>query len=163
MASKTRHFARRNLPLLLLQARESVMGKFRPVLNAHGITEQQWRVVRALLEHGPLEPRQIGEICTILSPSLTGVLARMDDLGLITRTRLDHDQRRVRVALTPKSRGLAVRIAPQVEAVYQHLEARLGADFAAQLYAALDRTIDLLQAPLDAADAADATDEADEA
>lgn len=149
MVSKTPRFARRNLPLLLLQARERVIGNFRPILNAHGITEQQWRIVRALLEHGPLEPRQIGEICTILSPSLTGVLARMDDLGLVTRTRLDHDQRRLRVALTPKSRSLAARMAPQIEATYQCLEARLGADFAAQLYAALDRTIELLQEPLD--------------
>lgn len=151
MAPKTIRFARRNLPLLLLQARESVIGNFRPTLNAHGITEQQWRIVRALLEHGPLEPRQLGEICTILSPSLTGVLARMDDLGLVTRTRLEHDQRRLRVALTPKSRGLAARMAPKIEATYLHLEARLGAEFAAQLYAALDRTIELLEAPLEAA------------
>jgi hypothetical protein len=46
MASKFKH---RNLPLLLLQARERVIGHFRPVLNAHGITEQQWRIVRLLL------------------------------------------------------------------------------------------------------------------
>ncbi len=72
----------------------------------------------------------------------------MDDLGLVTRTRLDHDQRRLHVALTPKSRSLAARMAPQIEATYEQLEARLGADFAAQLYAALDRTIELLQEPL---------------
>ncbi len=35
---------------LLLQAREGVMARFRPILNAHGITEQQWRIVRGLLE-----------------------------------------------------------------------------------------------------------------
>lgn len=148
MGPKTARFARRNLPLLLLQARESVMGKFRPILNAHGVTEQQWRIVRALHEHGPLEPRQIGEICTILSASLTGVLARMDDLGLVTRTRLDHDQRRLLVALTPKSRGLVTRMAPQIEAIYARLEERLGAEFAERLYAQLDRTIELLQEPL---------------
>jgi sulfite reductase beta subunit-like hemoprotein len=68
-------FHHRNLPLLLLQAREGVMAQFRPILNAHGVTEQQWRIVRALLEQGPLEPRQIGEVCRISSPSLAGVLA----------------------------------------------------------------------------------------
>ena len=31
----------RNLPLLLLQAREAVIANFRPILNAHGLTEQQ--------------------------------------------------------------------------------------------------------------------------
>ena len=54
--SSLRH---RNLALLLLQARESVMAEFRPLLNEHGLTEQQWRVIRALLHDGPLEPRQL--------------------------------------------------------------------------------------------------------
>ena len=35
----------RNLPLLTLQAREQVIGHPLPVGNAHGITEQQWRIV----------------------------------------------------------------------------------------------------------------------
>ena len=51
------NFSHRNLPLLLLQAREGVLAHFRPILNAHGVTEQQWRIIRALLEGGPLEPR----------------------------------------------------------------------------------------------------------
>ena len=75
-------FRHRNLPLLLLQAREQVIARFRPILNAHGITEQQWRIVRALLDTGPLEPREIGELCRISSPSLAGVLSRMEELGL---------------------------------------------------------------------------------
>jgi hypothetical protein len=53
------NFRHRNLPLLLLQAREGVIAHFRPILHAHGLTEQQWRIVRALLDQGPLEPRQI--------------------------------------------------------------------------------------------------------
>ena len=71
------HIRHRNLPLLLLQARERVIARFRPILNEHGVTEQQWRIVRALLERGPLEPRQIVDVCRISSPSLAGVLARM--------------------------------------------------------------------------------------
>ncbi|MCC7411651.1 MAG: homoprotocatechuate degradation operon regulator HpaR, partial [Gammaproteobacteria bacterium] len=44
--------AHRNLPLLLQQARERVISRFRPLLNARRITEQQWRIVRLLLESG---------------------------------------------------------------------------------------------------------------
>ena len=95
------------VPLLLLQAREHVIARFRPILNAHGITEQQWRIVRALIDTGPLEPREIGELCRISSPSLAGVLSRMEELGYIKRKRLDHDQRRVRVSLTALSRKLS--------------------------------------------------------
>jgi hypothetical protein len=52
MAAEPGELRHRNLPLLLLQARERVIARFRPILNAHGITEQQWRIVRALIDHG---------------------------------------------------------------------------------------------------------------
>lgn len=138
-------FTHRNLPLLLLHARESVIGQFRPVLNAHGVTEQQWRIVRALLERGPMEPRQIVDVCRISSPSLAGVLARMDDLGLVVRERHANDQRRVQVTLTDKSRALAAEMAPQIEAIYQTLEAHIGREFIDRFYAALDELIELME------------------
>src|ERR1700733_10320076 len=142
-AGKLRH---RNLPLLLLQARERVIARFRPILNAHGITEQQWRIVRALIDTGPLEPREIGELCRISSPSLAGVLSRMEELSLVKRKRLAHDQRRQRVSLTPRSRGLAARMAPQIEATYREIETVIGAQFSALFYRALDELIAALAA-----------------
>lgn len=138
-------FKHRNLPLLLLQARERVIGRFRPLLNANGITEQQWRIVRALLETGPLEPREIVAVCGISSPSLAGVLARMEELGFVTRERLHHDQRRLRVSLTAKSRALAARMAPQVETAYAELEAQVGAPLLQRLYAVLDELVETLE------------------
>jgi homoprotocatechuate degradation regulator HpaR len=141
MNVRTAHIAHRNLPLLLLQARESVIAHFRPILNAHGITEQQWRIVRALLETGPLEPRQICRLCGISSPSLAGVLSRMEDLGLVTRERFAHDQRRLLVSPTRKSRALASRMAPLIEATYQNIERKLGAQFTDRFYRTLDELI----------------------
>ena len=138
-------FQHRNLPLLLLQAREAVLARFRPVLHSHGLTEQQWRIVRLLLASGPLEPRQIGQRVRILSPSLVGILARMDELGLVRRERLAADQRRVRVSLTPRSRALAAAMAPAIEAVYAGIESQIGADFVARFYAALDELIGQLE------------------
>ncbi len=140
-APSTATFRHRNLPLLLLQARESVIAHFRPVLNRHGVTEQQWRIVRALLERGALEPRQIVEVCRISSPSLAGVLARMDELGLVGRERLPQDQRRVMVSLTARSRQLAKSMAPQIDAVYDQLEAHLGSRFVDSLYGQLDQLV----------------------
>jgi homoprotocatechuate degradation regulator HpaR len=156
MTTKTAQIKHRNLPLLLLQARESVFANFRPILHAHGVTEQQWRVVRALLEHGPMEPKRICEVCRILSPSLAGMLSRMDDMGLVKRARLDHDQRRLLVSLTPKSRSLAAKMSPQIEATYIELEARLGERFTKDLYATLDGLIEVLGAPAEDTDDGDA-------
>lgn len=137
-------FAHRNLPLLLLQTRERLMGRFRPILNEHGVTEQQWRIIRALLDAGTLEPREIGEICRISSPSLAGMLARMDDLRLVVRKRTAHDQRRVRVSLTARSRAIAARIAPRVEETYRDMEHQLGSELLSRLYRSLD---EILAAP----------------
>lgn len=155
MPPAARRFTHRNLPLLLLRARELVMARFRPILNAHGLTEQQWRVLRGLLENGPMEPRQIVDACVISSPSLAGVLSRMEELGLVSRERLDHDQRRLKVSLTPRSRGLVQRMAPEVEAAYAQLEKDLGAGGVDELYALLDSFVGRLDERADSAAALD--------
>ena len=56
------------------------------------------------------------------------------------------DARRVRVSLTPRSRALAAKMAPQIEAVYRAIEARIGPDFTERFYATLDELIALLGA-----------------
>jgi homoprotocatechuate degradation regulator HpaR len=140
-------FTHRSLPLLLLQARERVMARFRPILNEQGVTEQQWRIVRALLETGPLEPREIVTLCGISSPSLAGVLARMEELGLVSRERLDHDQRRVKVSVTSRSHALATRMAPKIETAYAKIEAQIGPQLTRQLYDILDQLLTALDAP----------------
>lgn len=141
------YFRHRNLPLALLHARERVMLKFRPLLTAQGLTEQQWRIIRVLLQDSPLEPRDIGERCRLSSPSLTGVLARMEDMGLVARKAVKHDQRRVLIALTARSHTLAERLAPQIEAVYARIEGALGTEFCDGLYKALDKLIAKLDEP----------------
>jgi homoprotocatechuate degradation regulator HpaR len=142
----------RNLPLLLQQARESVIANFRPILNSHGLTEQQWRIVRVLVDGGPLEPREIVTRCGISSPSLAGVLARMDDLGLVARERMAGDARRVRVSATARSRALAAAMAPQIAATYAALEDRLGPGVIDQVYRTLDDLIARLGESREAAD-----------
>ncbi|MFJ3057233.1 homoprotocatechuate degradation operon regulator HpaR [Herbaspirillum sp. NPDC087042] len=132
-------FKHRNLALLLLQARERVMVNFRRILNHYGLTEQQWRVIRAISDfNGPMEQWQICETCQILSPSLAGVLVRMEDMELVERNRVDTDQRRMLVSLTRKSRALIKEIAPRVEQQYARLEDSIGVEVVGNLYRALD-------------------------
>jgi homoprotocatechuate degradation regulator HpaR len=142
----------RNLPLLLLQARELVIGKFRHILNHYELTEQQWRIIRALSEQDAMEPRQICEVCQILSPSLAGVLARMEEVDLVQRSRVDSDQRRVLVSLTAKSRKLVRDMAPQIERQYRNLEAGIGADSIRELYQVLDHFLAKRELPVTAVD-----------
>ena len=73
------------------------------------------------------------------------MLARMEGLGLVARQRMENDQRRVAVKLTPKARRLAVRVARQAEARYQALEAAIGVDLMHQVVDALDALAAQLQ------------------
>ena len=54
----------RSLPMALLRAREAVMSRFRPLLHAHGVTEQQWRVIRALVEADGLDVSAVSHRCS---------------------------------------------------------------------------------------------------
>jgi homoprotocatechuate degradation regulator HpaR len=138
-------FVHRNLPRLLLQARESVMAHTRPSLREHGLSDQQWRVLRVLGEHGAVETGRIASEAYILGPSLTGVLARMERDGLIQRERDPADQRRTVVEATAKGRKTIARLSDTIETHYQWLEESLGKQKLAQLYELLDQLIDLEQ------------------
>jgi homoprotocatechuate degradation regulator HpaR len=139
-------FAHRNLPRLLLQARESLMARTRPSLREHGLSDQQWRVLRVLGEHGTVETGRVAREAYILGPSLTGVLARMERDGLVRRERDASDQRRSVVEATPKGRKTVERLSETVEGHYQWLEQSLGKQKLAQLYELLDELIALEQA-----------------
>ncbi len=114
------------------------MSRFRPVLNQHGVTEQQWRILRVLLDEDGLEPRQLCERCLITSPSIAGVLMRMEEAGLIKRERMEHDQRRVKVTVTAATKKLGKSIAPIIEREYLELEKKVGVKQLQQVYDTLD-------------------------
>lgn len=141
----TTPFIHRNLPRLLLQAREAVMAHARPGLREQGLSDPQWRVLRVLGEHGVLETGRVAREAFILGPSLTGVLSRMERDGLVRRTRDTEDQRRTVVEATAKGRKLVDKLSHSIEAHYAWMEQSLGKQQLAQLYELLDAVIALEQ------------------
>jgi len=138
-------FVHRNLPRLLLQARESVMVHTRPSLRGHGLSDQQWRVLRVLGEHGTVETGRVAREAFILGPSLTGVLTRMERDGLIRRERDPADQRRTVIEATAKGLKLVEKLSHTIEAHYDWMEKSLGKEKLSQLYKLLDEVIELEQ------------------
>lgn len=139
-------FVHRNLPLLLLRAREAVMQHRRPSLRAQGLSDQQWRVLRVLAEHagaGGLQTGRLAREAHLLGPSLTGVLARMARDGWVTRERCAHDARRSVVSITAEGLALVGALAGGIEAQYDELERHLGRARLTQLYGLLDELIAL--------------------
>lgn len=129
-----------SLTLALLQARESAMDFFRPHLNRNNITEQQWRVIRILwqAEGQTLESYQLAERACILRPSLTGVLVRLEQSGLVSRWKPETDQRRLCVTLTPKGTELFDAMKGEMMRQYQKIQQRLGPEKYRMLMSLLD-------------------------
>ncbi len=143
MKVPTTQFAHRNLPRLLLQAREAVMAHTRPALRKHALSDQQWRVLRVLGEHGAVDTGRIAREAFILGPSLTGVLARMERDGLVERQRDPADQRRTVVLATPRGRAMVKKLSGTIETHYQAMEDVLGKQRLAELYVLLDAVIEM--------------------
>ena len=140
-------FVHRNLPRLLLEAREAVMLHTRPSLRQHGLSDQQWRVLRVLGEHADqaagIETGRIAKEAYLLGPSLTGVLTRMELAGLIERQRCPQDARRTVVRATPAGLAKVQALSQTIEAHYQWMEQQLGKTSLAALYGLLDQLIAL--------------------
>ncbi len=140
-------FVHRNLPRLLLQAREAVMAHTRPGLREHGLSDQQWRVLRVLGEHahesGGIETGRVAREAFLLGPSLTGVLNRMARDGLIERSRCPQDARRSVVRATPEGLAKVQALSQTIEAHYVWMEHQLGKDALLALYTLLDDLIAL--------------------
>ena len=134
-------FSHRNLPQQLLQARDALMAHFRPILGHYGLSEQQWRILRALDERGPLEPRELCSLCQIMSASMAGMLARMEESGLVQRNRFENDHRRVQVSLAPQGDALIDAMAPLIEQQYRNIEEAFGAQVLETLSAALEQFV----------------------
>jgi homoprotocatechuate degradation regulator HpaR len=135
-----RPFAR-SLPMQLLRAREALMQQFRPHLRARGLSEQQWRVVRALVETGSMEINTLGEACQIHPASLSRMLPNLEKEGRIERRADPDDQRYTIVSITAKGRALFERVAKESEEIYRAIERRIGSHDVKLLYDLLDKTI----------------------
>jgi homoprotocatechuate degradation regulator HpaR len=129
----------RSLPMSLLRARESVMRHFRPSLRAHGLTEQQWRILRALASVDDIEVTELARLAYLLGPSLSRILRDLETRRLIERRVVKTDLRRSMVSITRDGLRLIKAAAPSSEAIYAEMTRRFGAGSLADLQEMLHR------------------------
>ncbi len=123
----------RSLPMSLLRAREAVMRQFRPSLRDHGLTEQQWRILRALAAIESVEVTELARVAFLLGPSLSRILRDLESRRLIERKVAKADQRRAVVSISAKGLKLIEAVAPSSEAIYAAISKRFGARKLAEL------------------------------
>jgi len=127
----------RSLPMALLRAREAVMRQFRPSLRRHDLTEQQWRILRALAAIDAIEVTELARTAFLLGPSLSRILRDLDARGLIARKAAKTDQRRGVISISEQGLKLMEVVAPSSEAIYAAITRRYGARKLARLQAML--------------------------
>jgi len=136
----------KSLPMELLRAREAVMRRFRPELRNHGVTEQQWRILRALAHGGAMEVSELAEATCLLAPSLSRILPDMEARQLISRRQGETDLRRSVISLERKGLRLIAMHAPNAERIYDEIAVQFGTERLTQLFTLLRELEETLEA-----------------
>jgi len=136
----------KSLPMALLIAREAVMNRFRSSLHTFDITEQQWRVLRALAAIDGRQVTALAHVTCLLPASLSRILRDLETRGLIGRRVVPQDRRRALISIAPEGLALIDAVAPFSEAAYAEIADRFGKDRMDELHRLLKELADTLEA-----------------
>jgi len=90
----------------LYNASRALTRAYAPLLGPLGLTYPRYLVLLVLWEHDGVPVRAIGERLSLDSGTLTPLLKRLAQQGLVERRRGEDDERVVRIHLTPEGRAL---------------------------------------------------------
>ena len=121
------------LPILLQKAKEASVAQVRQTLAGFGLTEQQWRVIRASFEYGEMNAQELARRSAILGPSLSRILNRLEDDGILTRRTAEGDLRELTIKLSAAGKRLHNKVQPMLDRHYGDLADKLGTRKAKQL------------------------------
>jgi DNA-binding MarR family transcriptional regulator len=82
---------------------------YKPMLDAMGITYPQYLVLTALGEEDGLTVGAIADRLALESSTITPLVKRLEQAGLVTRRRSEIDERQVEVRLTAAGRVLSAQ------------------------------------------------------
>ena len=88
-----------------------VMSRIKPL----GLTTGQPKVLDYLKDHDGSNQRQLAYGCRIEPSSLTALLNRMEDTGLIERRKKDGNRRSYYIYMTEKGRNCQIRVAEEFQ------------------------------------------------
>jgi DNA-binding MarR family transcriptional regulator len=126
--------------LCLLRTADAVKRRFARVIEPHGITPQQYNVLRILRGAGSvgLPTLSIGERMIEQTPGTTRLVDRLERKGLVTRTPCPTDRRRVFCQITDKGLELLAELDEPVSQCTTQAVSALASDDLSSLIALLD-------------------------
>jgi homoprotocatechuate degradation regulator HpaR len=122
-----------SLPILLLRAREAMLVRVRPVMRAYGLTEQQGRVLRTMVDMPPVDTAQLARRVFLLRPSLVRILRDLEARGLVERVAERPGLRRNLNVITDAGRALIAAAAVEAQALRDELERSYGSEAVVEL------------------------------
>lgn len=112
MENEFDHMKLENQLCFLLYASSREMTKqYKPLLEKLNVTYPQYLALLLLWEHETLTVKKMGELLYLDSGTLTPMLKRMEQQGLITRKRSEEDERSVLISLTENGESLKEKAA----------------------------------------------------
>lgn len=102
--SKSTAFVDNYLPALLGQAWYLLSNEFRPVVEGHGLSVLEWRVLSALTSSRVMTVSQLAEMTVSKQPTVTRLLHRLEAQGHVVRSSSLDDRRCTLVKVTPSGR-----------------------------------------------------------
>lgn len=130
------------------------MAPLRPALREAGVTEQQWRVLRVLIDNGGIDVSALAHAALLRPPSLTRILRELQGRGLITREADSEDARRSRVTITSAGRAIVEDSMETMLALLDRYADAFGVDPLRTLIEDLRKFTEIISGPsgVDAAD-----------
>lgn len=117
-----------------------IVKQYTPYLDPLGITYTQYVTMMALWEHKVLSVKEMGKLLYLDSGTLTPVLKKLEEKGLVNRRRSREDERSLIVSLTEEGEALKEKA---VEIPYRIAEVlRIDSDDAKQLYHLLHKMLE---------------------
>lgn len=83
--------------------------------KTYSISAAQLNCLLALYENGPLPPSQIAKHMLVKSSTVTGVVDRLEQKGLVQRLRISSDRRVITIELTQTGKRLAKNAPPPIQ------------------------------------------------
>jgi DNA-binding MarR family transcriptional regulator len=120
-----------------------------PVLAAHGLSNQQWKVLSVLCQLTPATAQEITHWVTLDKSAVSRTVRSLLERNLITRKLHSQDARHVHLFVTPKGNALYRRLSMQLAAVQAEVMQDVSAPARAVLFKALRKVEERLWARLD--------------
>jgi DNA-binding MarR family transcriptional regulator len=140
--------AERDLVVGVIQLANLLMRRLAPIFEKANVTPQQWAILSALTDsQAPLTAAGLARKMLVSKQNMTGMIARLEQLGLTERHDDPRDLRSSRVQLTRRGRALVEKFRP----AYEEWRSKLVGELSERDVALLTRTVDRLIADLEQA------------